>query len=257
MWESDDVEGGARIIYMGARPAMDGQRVALFEVGERWTRAILGDERQPLMVSSLPLGTLGLREGWFCSDPPAASERALISEWVRTVMGPTIARFREVGFDAVALTSTTAVALARLAGRPMPHAGASEHHRLSLHSLCRCERALGAMTARERAKLPGLDAAGADSIVAGAIILRSILESTELDEALVCHATVGCGAAEDGPAETAADASTGRLVCRMKEGPKEDLGLRRLFALERTGPEASREHHSPLPHTLSVSGVGV
>jgi exopolyphosphatase/pppGpp-phosphohydrolase len=256
MWESEDVEGGARVGYMGARPALDGQRVALFEVGERSTRAILGEEGQPLLVSSLPLGTRGLREGWFCSDPPAASERAIISEWVRTVIGPTIARFREVGFDAVALTSTTAVALARLAGRPMGHAGASEDYRLSLHSLCRCERALGAMTARQRAKLPGLDAASADSIVAGAIILRSILESTKLDEALVCQATVGRGADEDAP-ETAPDASTGRLVCRIKEGPKEGLGLRRLFSLERTGPEASREHHSPLPHTLSVSGVGV
>jgi exopolyphosphatase/pppGpp-phosphohydrolase len=256
MWESEDVEGGAGIIYRGARPALDGQRVALFEVGERWTRAILGDGGQPLLVSSLPLGTRGLREGWFCSDPPPASERALMSEWVRTVIGPTIARFREVGFDAVALSSTTAVALARLAGRPMARTGASAHDRLSLHSLCRCERALGAMTARERAKLPGLDAAGADSIVAGAIILRSILESTKLDEALMCHSTAGCGTAEDAP-ETAPDPSTGRLVCRMKEGPKEDGGVRRLFQLERTGPEASREHHSPLPHTLSVSGVGV
>jgi exopolyphosphatase/pppGpp-phosphohydrolase len=256
MWESDEAERGAAIIYMGARPALDGQRVALFQVGERATTAILGDDRQPLLASTLPLGVQGLRDGWLQSDPSSASDHALIAEWVRTVTGPTIARFREAGFDAVALTSHTAIALGRLAGRPLGRAGAGESYQLSLRSLRSCQRILARMTADERANVPGLDPAQADSIVPGAIMLRSILESTKVESALVCHDSARRRQAEP-LGQTGCESSTGWQVCRMKEGLREDPCSRRLLPPERTSPEARREHHSPLPHALSVSGVGV
>jgi exopolyphosphatase/guanosine-5'-triphosphate,3'-diphosphate pyrophosphatase len=189
----------ARLIYMGARQALglDGQQAALFDVGGGSTEAILGNERQALLASSLKLGVLRLRDHWLRSDPPAPQDTAVMAEWVRTVTGPTIARFQAAGFDLVALTSGTALALARLAGRRLPRVGGIDRFQLTLEALRSWEDRLSAMTAAERAQVPGLDPGRVDTIVPGAVILRSILEATGADSALVCDAALREGIIAD------------------------------------------------------------
>ena len=182
----------ARFIYLGARQALalDEQQAALFDVGGGSTEAILGNEHQALLASSLKLGVLRLRDHWLRSDPPSPADTALMSEWVRTVTSPTIARFAASGFDIVALTSGTALALARLAGRRLPRAGGIDRYQLTLEALRTWEGRLSAMTAAQRAEVPGLDPGRVDTIVPGAVILRSILEATGAEQALVCDAAL-------------------------------------------------------------------
>ena len=182
----------ARLIYMGARQALglDGQQAALFDVGGGSTEAILGNERQALLASSLKLGVLRLRDHWLRSDPPAKQDTAVMAEWVRTVTSPTIARFQAAGFDLVALTSGTALALARLAGRRLPRVGGVDRYQLTLEALRSWEDRLSSMTAAQRVQVPGLDPGRVDTIVPGAVILRSILEATGADSALVCDAAL-------------------------------------------------------------------
>jgi exopolyphosphatase/guanosine-5'-triphosphate,3'-diphosphate pyrophosphatase len=182
----------ARLIYQGARQALAlrGQRAALFDVGGGSTEAILGDEHQALLASSLKLGVLRLRDNWLRSDPPSPEDTAVMAEWVRTVMGPTIARFAATGFDIVALTSGTALALARLAGRRLPRVGGIDRYQIDLRELRAWENRLAAMTAAERAQVPGVDPGRVDTIVPGAVILRAILEATGTEQALVCDAAL-------------------------------------------------------------------
>jgi exopolyphosphatase/guanosine-5'-triphosphate,3'-diphosphate pyrophosphatase len=189
----------ARFIYAGARRALqlDGQRAALFDVGGGSTEAILGNEHQALLASSLKLGVLRLRDNWLHSDPPSPDDTAVMSEWVRTVTSSTIARFRATGFDLVALTSGTALALARLAGRRLPRAGEIDRYQLTLEALQTWEEKLSHMTAAERALVPGLDPGRIDTIVPGAVILRSILQATGLSRALVCDAALREGVIAD------------------------------------------------------------
>lgn len=189
----------ARLIYTGARLAlaMEGQQAALFDVGGGSTEAILGNEHQALLASSLKLGVLRLRDHWLHSDPPAPQDTAVMAEWVRTVTSPTIARFQAAGFDLVALTSGTALALARLAGRRLPRVGGIDRYRLTLEALRAWEQRLSSMTAAERTQVPGLDPGRVDTIVPGAVILRSILQATGADSALVCDAALREGIIAD------------------------------------------------------------
>lgn len=184
----------ARFIYLGARQALAlngaGQQAALFDVGGGSTEAILGNEHQALLASTLKLGVLRLRDHWLRSDPPSAEDTAVMSEWVRTVTSSTVARFQAAGFDLVALTSGTALALARLAGRRLPRLGGVDRYTLTLEALRAWEERLASMTAAERAQVPGLDPGRVDTIVPGVVILRTIVEATGVQQALVCDAAL-------------------------------------------------------------------
>jgi exopolyphosphatase / guanosine-5'-triphosphate,3'-diphosphate pyrophosphatase len=202
----------ARLIYLGARRALalDGRRVALFDVGGGSTEAVLGDRHQALFTSSLKLGVLRLRDGWIRSDPPSAEDTTIMAEWVQTLVRPTVHRFRTAGFDFVALTSGTALALARLAGHALPAVAGIERYRLALGALHALEGRLSRMTAAERAVLPGLDPRRADTIVPGAVILRSLLAVCGVDEALVCDAALREGLVADYLATSAAASESRR-----------------------------------------------
>jgi exopolyphosphatase/guanosine-5'-triphosphate,3'-diphosphate pyrophosphatase len=189
----------ARLIYLGARPGLGlgERRVALFDVGGGSTEAILANEQQALLSSSLKIGVLRLRDHWLRSDPPAASDTAVMSDWVRTVTGPTILRFKAARYDLVALTSGTAMALARLAGRRLPPSSGVDRFQLPLEGLRSWEGRLAAMSSQERAAVPGVDPGRVDTIVPGAVILRTILEATGASEAVVCDAALRDGVIAD------------------------------------------------------------
>jgi exopolyphosphatase / guanosine-5'-triphosphate,3'-diphosphate pyrophosphatase len=189
----------ARLIYLGARQALalKGRQAALFDVGGGSTEAILGNDHQALLSSSLEIGVLRLRENWQRSDPASPHDIEFMAEWVRTVMRPTVLRFRAAGFDLVALTSGSALALARLAGRRIPPLAGVDRHHLPLESLRVWERRLAAMSAEERGRVPGLDPARVDTIVPGAVILRTIVELTGATQAVVCDAALREGMIAD------------------------------------------------------------
>ncbi len=196
----------ARLVFSGALGALalGHRRVALFDVGGGSTEAVLGDHSGSLFTTSLKLGVLRLRDGWPLSDPPRKSELAPIGDWARTLLRPTLERLRELSFDFVALTAGTAKALARLAGEPLPDAGPSGLFRLTLEALRIWEALLAAAPARERVERWGVDPGRADTIVPGAIVLRSILELAGVDEAQVCTAALREGMIAEYLAQTRA-----------------------------------------------------
>jgi exopolyphosphatase/pppGpp-phosphohydrolase len=109
-----------------------------------------------------------------------------MAEWVHTLMAPTVLRFRAVGFDRLALTSDHALAVGRLAGRRIWLRSGLERYRLEVEPMRQWERRLAGMSAEERRRLPDLDAARVDTIVPGAVIMRTILELAGAAEAVVC-----------------------------------------------------------------------
>ncbi len=175
----------ARLIYLGARQALDlsgDRRVALFDVGGGSTEAILGGDDECLYATSMKIGTLRLRDRWPCSDPVTDAERRIMADWCRLVLAASVRNLKDLSFDFVALTSGTALALAKLGG--------DDKLRLSLQALRTWEERLAAATSEERVSTWGVDPGRADTIVQGAIILRTILELAGVDEALVCSAAL-------------------------------------------------------------------
>jgi exopolyphosphatase/guanosine-5'-triphosphate,3'-diphosphate pyrophosphatase len=230
-----DATEEARLIYVGARQALslgaEQNRLALFDVGGGSTEAILGSDRQALLSSSLKIGVLRLRDHWQRSDPPSPDDAAVMAEWVRTVMSPTVLRFRATGYDLVALTSGSALALARLAGRRLPPLAGIDRYQLPLEALRTWERRLLAMSSDERRRLPDLDPGRVDTIVPGAVILRTIVELTGAAQAVVCDAALREGLA----AEVLARWSRDGRGSGARQGEGEDRPLAEV-ALDRHGP---------------------
>ncbi|HEY2899795.1 MAG TPA: Ppx/GppA phosphatase family protein [Polyangia bacterium] len=189
----------ACVIYHGARRALPAasQRVALFDVGGGSTEAVLGDQQHAFLSSSVKVGVLRLRDHWLPSDPPSANDLGVVSQWVQTVMTPTIDRFKTSGFDLVALTSGTAMQLGRLVGRRLPPVAGIDRFKISLDALYELESRLVLMPLDQRAAMPGLDEGRVDTIVPGVVIVRTILELAGASHALVCNAALREGLIAD------------------------------------------------------------
>ena len=186
----------ARLIYLGARGSLDldGKRTVLFDLGGGSMEVILADARELYFADSLKMGVIRVTEEWGASEPPTAREISALRERLRRMMDPVIARVRSMGFDFVSMSSGTASALAAMVAREQGNGGA---RKLTLKALEEVEKKLTTMTHEERAKLPGVDARRADTILAGAIVLRTALELTGADEAVVSETALREGIVAD------------------------------------------------------------
>src|SRR5215831_13598972 len=197
----------ARLIYLGARSSLDlgKRRVALFDLGGGSLEVILADAQELYFTASLKLGVIRLAEACPCSDPPTAHERAQLAERARSTLDPVIARVRAMGFDFVALTSGTAWALGDLIRQDRERDRDRERERdrgsgprtITLKGLTDLERRLGGMRVIERARLPGIDGRRADTIYAGAVVLRTALDLSGASEAVLCETALREGIVAD------------------------------------------------------------
>jgi len=178
----------ARLIYLGARSSLDlaRRRVALFDLGGGSVEVVLADAQECYFTASLKLGVIRITEECPLSDPPTPRQLMLLSDRVRTTMEPVVARLRDMGFDFVAFTSGTASALADLLA-----AGAKGSDRqpgtLPRKGLAALEQKLAGTTMAERHAMPGLDARRADTILTGAIILRTVMDLCDAEQAVLCE----------------------------------------------------------------------
>jgi exopolyphosphatase / guanosine-5'-triphosphate,3'-diphosphate pyrophosphatase len=184
----------ARLIYLGARGSLDlgKRRVALFDLGGGSLEIVLADAQELYFTSSLKLGVIRLAESCPCADPPTPRERAHLAERVRTVLEPVISRVRAMGFDDVAFTSGTASALAGLL-----RAESGGKSTIALRDLATLEQRLGAMTISARGRLPGLDARRTDTIYAGSVVFRTVLELCGAESATLCETALREGIVAD------------------------------------------------------------
>jgi exopolyphosphatase/guanosine-5'-triphosphate,3'-diphosphate pyrophosphatase len=186
----------ARLIYLGARGALDldGRRTLLLDLGGGSMEVILADARECYFTDSLKLGVIRLTEEWAPSDPPTVRELGSLRDRVRRALQPVVTRIGAMGFDFVAMSSGTASALASLIEKT-EDAGAVT--KLRLTSLSEIERRLASMTHEERSHLPGLDPRRVDTILAGAVVLRTALELSGAEDAVVCEGALREGIVAD------------------------------------------------------------
>lgn len=187
----------ARLIYLGARGSLDldGKRTVLFDLGGGSMEVILADARELYFADSLKMGVIRLTEEWGASEPPTPREISTLRDRLRRMMEPVIARVRSMGFDFVSMSSGTASALAALVAREQGGSGSAR--KLTVKALAEVEKKLAEMTHEARTKLPGVDARRADTILAGAIVLRTALELTGAEEAVVSETALREGIVAD------------------------------------------------------------
>lgn len=236
-----DGQEEARLVFVGARdalglgardptagpgtpPAAD-RRVLLFDLGGGSTEVILGSAAGPELTASLPLGVLRLHDEWASADPPTSAEVKIARARVRELAEPTISVARTRGFDFVAFTSGTAQALLRLAFLQGFDLVAPDRQTvLSAGSLRFLEHQLAGLSRAERAALPGIEERRADTVLTGSIILRTVLDLTGVDRALICGAALREGLIKDHLAERERAALTGTAGSAPDQEPPPRAG---------------------------------
>ncbi|MBN2801247.1 MAG: Ppx/GppA family phosphatase [Deltaproteobacteria bacterium] len=177
-------EEEARLSYMAVRSGLPltAQKVIVFDVGGGSTEFIYGDGDQIARRFSLDVGALRLTEEHLRSDP--VSEEELIA--LRVALVEELAAVEPEVADALvgmggAITNMVAV------GHELTEYDADVVQGAAL-TVAEVERQLElyrAMPVADRAKLPGLQPKRADTILAGAAVVRTVMSRTGMNTVLV------------------------------------------------------------------------
>jgi exopolyphosphatase/guanosine-5'-triphosphate,3'-diphosphate pyrophosphatase len=139
--------------------------------------------RELLRVVGVPLGALRLTETVIEHDPPTADELVALRRLARKQLRRALESFDGPAPEVVYGSSGSIHALAELAyreatGRELPQLNG---HVLSLDALAALTRQLEEMPAAARERLPGIDAARAEILVAGGVVLEQVLRLVGAD----------------------------------------------------------------------------
>jgi len=183
-------EEEARLIYLAALHSihLEGRRALVVDIGGGSVELALGTGQRIAWAASEKLGVLRMTERFVGSDPLAPRDERRLAAHVRDRVAPHAERARAAGFDIVVGTSGTILALGSLA-----HAAATGNPPESLHHLTVSAAALRdlrkrlvASTLKDRRRLPAMDERRADIIVAGAVVLDTLLEAVQAREIVLC-----------------------------------------------------------------------
>jgi exopolyphosphatase/guanosine-5'-triphosphate,3'-diphosphate pyrophosphatase len=175
----------ARLSYLGATHQLDPAKgpYTVVDVGGGSTELISGPEvpareAGPADLVSLDVGCVRITERYLAGDPPTAAELSEAESAVAQLVGeaaslhPALAAGKELVGLAGTVSQLTMLSL----GLTEYDENKVHHARLSLSDVRRFRDHLSSLGVRQRRELPGVEAARADVIVGGAIVLAGVME---------------------------------------------------------------------------------
>ena len=179
----------ARLTFLAVRRwfGWSSGKVLMLDIGGGSLEIAGGVDEEPDVAISLPLGASRLTRDWFTSDPPASDEVRKLRKYVRAEIGRHAGQVMRDGQpDRAVATSKTFRQLARISGAAPSSEGFYVRRRLSHADLTKLADKLAAMTATERAQLPGVSRARAPQLAAGAIVADGAMDLFSLEELFIC-----------------------------------------------------------------------
>ena len=181
-------EEEARRTILGIRSGLPAgvSDVLALDIGGGSTEFILDRPGQTPMMRSVDIGVVRLCERLLRHDPPISEEIHQAREWVRAETVTAVGEMTlPVGLTFVG-TAGTITSLAAMAQQLPTYEPARIHnYRLARTVVEELESTLLARTKSERVGLPGLEANREEVIAAGAIILRTVMETVRIPSLLV------------------------------------------------------------------------
>jgi len=176
----------ARLIHLGVQLAVDIPTTSLIiDIGGGSTELIVAEGPNELFVRSVKLGAIRLTNRFFPSDHvhPAAPNACRSS--VRSSLAPTLKDIHNFSPKTAIVSSGTAEALARMVsfkrGGPQPRN--FNKFTFTREELSEAVKVIeAAKTLADRREIQGLDASRADIILAGAIVLQTVIDEAEINE---------------------------------------------------------------------------
>src|SRR6185503_489914 len=185
----------ARLIALAVSEVTEfnGRRALIIDIGGGSTEFIITSGGDPELLLSLRVGAVRLTEKFITTDPISAEQRDRLIANIRTDFTRAADEIRAAGYDFVIGTSGTVlnmVAAASTTGRKPSDENLldveSFSETVTLDQIKRLNRRLGKMKLRQRKRVLGIEKPRADIIIAGGLLLESILADLEADEITSC-----------------------------------------------------------------------
>ena len=156
------------------------------DIGGGSTEFILDRPGQAPLVRSIDIGVVRLCERVLRSDPPSSAEIQQARDWVRgETEAATAAMLRSSTAQFVG-TAGTVTALAAMAQKlPVYEPARIHNYTLRLDTVRELEEILLGRKKADRVGLPGLEKSREEVIAAGAIIIRTVMETLGMESVLV------------------------------------------------------------------------
>lgn len=182
-------EDEARLTFLAVRRwfGWSAGRLMVVDIGGGSLEIAYGLDEEPDAAASLALGAGRLTAGWLPGDPPETDDVRALRRHVRAEIARVVGEFsRFTPPDHVVATSKTFKQLARLAGAARSGEGEYVQRELGRKSLEEWVPRLAAMTAEERAALPGVSEGRAGQLLAGAVVGEAVMDLFGIDTLELC-----------------------------------------------------------------------
>jgi len=179
----------ARLIHLAAVYGVDTPKAAVvIDIGGGSVEITLGSGREVKFARSFKIGVIRLTERFVGDDPISGRDERKMVKFIGEQVDRYLAHIVEEGFDRVIGTSGTILSLGAVA-TAIDRGEAPEevrNLRVPAKSLRRLRKLAAEMELEERIQLPGQDPRRADLMVAGAILLDSLLRDLDAEEITLC-----------------------------------------------------------------------
>jgi exopolyphosphatase/guanosine-5'-triphosphate,3'-diphosphate pyrophosphatase len=179
----------ARLIHLAAVYGVDIKRgrAVVIDIGGGSVEITAGGER-PQMARSFKTGVIRLTERFVKSDPLNERDERKLVRYVEGEIEAFVRQVTQAGFDRVIGTSGTILSLGTMAAYEMEGESPDElrNLRIPAKQIRRVREKVTSVALAERLKVPGLDPRRADLIVAGAVLLDTILRALKAEEITLC-----------------------------------------------------------------------
>jgi exopolyphosphatase/guanosine-5'-triphosphate,3'-diphosphate pyrophosphatase len=179
----------ARLTFLAVRRwfGWSSGNVLMLDIGGGSLEIAAGIDEVPDLAISLPLGAGRLTRDWLTSDPPSADEVRQLRRHIRTEIARRAGDVTRIGPpDRAVATSKTFRQLARIAGAAPSGDGPYVRRLISHADITELAKRLTAMSASERAELPGVSRGRAPQLAAGALVADAAMDLFGLAELDLC-----------------------------------------------------------------------
>jgi exopolyphosphatase/guanosine-5'-triphosphate,3'-diphosphate pyrophosphatase len=179
----------ARLIHLAAVYGVDTPKPAVvIDIGGGSVEVTLGAGDQVRFARSFKMGVLRLSERFVTTDPVSRRDERRMVKHIGSLVDRYVDHVRTAGFDRVIGTSGTILSLGSVATALDTGAVPAEvrNLRVSAKAIRRVRKQVCSQPLEQRLQMPALDPRRADLVVAGAVLLDTLLRKLGADEITLC-----------------------------------------------------------------------
>ena len=182
-------EDEARLTFLAVRRwfGWSSGRLAVFDIGGGSLEIATGDDETPDVAQSFELGAGRLTRNWLVGDVPDPDDVRKLRKHIRADIAREAGPLLRGGVgDHTVATSKTFRSLARVCGAAPAEDGPYVRRLLPRDELRKKLPGLEQMSTEDRAALPGVSAARAHQLVAGALVADAVMDLFDIEALEIC-----------------------------------------------------------------------